>query len=176
MKKNIILGGGCFWCTEAIFIKTKGVEKVLPGYIGGKTLNPTYKDICTGITGHAEVISVNYNNDIISLESILEIFFSTHDPTTLNRQGNDLGTQYRSSIFISDKEEIKIVSSFINALDLSNRFVNKIVTTIEEKSKFYVAEDYHHDYFEKNRNVPYCSIVVSPKVDKFIKNKSEFLK
>lgn len=176
MKKNIILGGGCFWCTEAIFIKTKGVEKVLPGYIGGKTLNPTYKDICTGITGHAEVISVNYNNDIISLESILEIFFSTHDPTTLNRQGNDLGTQYRSSIFISDKEEIKIVSGFINALDLSNRFENKIVTTIEEKSKFYVAEDYHHDYFEKNRNVPYCSIVVSAKVDKFIKNKSEFLK
>lgn len=176
MKKNIILGGGCFWCTEAIFIKTKGVEKVLPGYIGGKTLNPTYKDICTGITGHAEVISVVYNNDVISLESILEIFFSTHDPTTLNRQGNDLGTQYRSSIFISDKEEIKIVSSFINALDLSNRFENKIVTTIEEKSKFYVAEDYHHDYFEKNRNVPYCSIIVSPKVDKFIKNKSEFLK
>ena len=176
MKKNIILGGGCFWCTEAIFTKTKGVEKVLPGYIGGKTLNPTYKDICTGITGHAEVISVYYNNDIISLESILEIFFSTHDPTTLNRQGNDLGTQYRSSIFISDKEEIKIVSSFINALDLSNRFENKIVTTIEEKSKFYVAEDYHHDYFQKNRNVPYCSIVVSPKVDKFIKNKSEFLK
>ena len=176
MKKNIILGGGCFWCTEAIFTKTKGVEKVLPGYIGGKTLNPTYKDICTGITGHAEVISVVYNNDVISLESILEIFFSTHDPTTLNRQGNDLGTQYRSSIFISDKEEIKIVSSFINALDLSNRFENKIVTTIEEKSKFYVAEDYHHDYFEKNRNVPYCSIVVSPKVDKFIKNKSEFLK
>lgn len=176
MKKNIILGGGCFWCTEAIFTKTKGVEKVLPGYIGGKTLNPTYKDICTGITGHAEVISVNYNNDIISLESILEIFFSTHDPTTLNRQGNDLGTQYRSSIFNSDKEEIKIVSSFINALDLSNRFENKIVTTIEEKSKFYLAEDYHHDYFEKNRNVPYCSIVVSPKVDKFIKNKSEFLK
>ena len=176
MKKNIILGGGCFWCTEAIFTKTKGVEKVLPGYIGGKTLNPTYKDICTGITGHAEVISVNYNNDIISLESILEIFFSTHDPTTLNRQGNDLGTQYRSSIFISDKEEIKIVSSFINALDLSNRFENKIVTTIEEKSKFYVAEDYHHDYFEKNRNVPYCSVVISPKVDKFIKNKSEFLK
>lgn len=176
MKKNIILGGGCFWCTEAIFTKTKGVEKVLPGYIGGKTLNPTYKDICTGITGHAEVISVVYNNDVISLESILEIFFSTHDPTTLNRQGNDLGTQYRSSIFISDKEEIKIVSSFINALDLSNRFENKIVTTIEEKSKFYLAEDYHHDYFEKNRNVPYCSIVVSPKVDKFIKNKSEFLK
>ena len=176
MKKNIILGGGCFWCTEAIFTKTKGVEKALPGYIGGKTLNPTYKDICTGITGHAEVISVIYNNDVISLESILEIFFSTHDPTTLNRQGNDLGTQYRSSIFISDKEEIKIVSSFINALDLSNRFENKIVTTIEEKSKFYVAEDYHHDYFEKNRNVPYCSIVVSPKVDKFIKNKSEFLK
>lgn len=176
MKKNIILGGGCFWCTEAIFTKTKGVEKVLPGYIGGKTLNPTYKDICTGITGHAEVISVVYNNDVISLESILEIFFSTHDPTTLNRQGNDLGTQYRSSIFISDKEEIKIVSSFINALDLSNRFENKIVTTIEEKSKFYVAEDYHHDYFEKNRNVPYCSVVISPKVDKFIKNKSEFLK
>ena len=176
MIKNIILAGGCFWCTEAIFTKTKGIENVLPGYIGGKTLNPTYKDICTGVTGHAEAISVDYNSELISLKNILEIFFSTHDPTTLNRQGNDLGTQYRSSVFVSDKEEIKIVSNFIDTLESSNQFEKKIVTMIEKKSTFYIAEKYHHDYYEKNKNAAYCSIVVYPKVDKFIKNKSEFLK
>tara|TARA_B100001094_G_scaffold246185_1_gene242789 strand:- start:1145 stop:1675 length:531 start_codon:yes stop_codon:yes gene_type:complete len=175
MIKNIILGGGCFWCTEAIFKKTKGIEKVLPGYIGGKTLNPTYKDICTGLTGHAEVISIDYNSEEIMLENILEIFFSTHDPTTLNRQGNDMGTQYRSSIFTNDKEEIEMILDFIKALDESNNFKNKVVTTIENKTTFYVAESYHHDYFENNKNVPYCSIVISPKLEKFKKNKSKFL-
>ncbi len=175
MIKNIILGGGCFWCTEAIFKKTKGIEKVLPGYIGGKTLNPTYKDICTGLTGHAEVISIDYNSEEIKLENILEIFFSTHDPTTLNRQGNDMGTQYRSSIFTNDKEEIEMILDFIKALDESNNFKNKVVTTIENKTTFYVAESYHHDYFENNKNVPYCSIVISPKLEKFKKNKSKFL-
>ena len=175
MKKNIILGVGCFWCTEAIFIRTKGVEKVLPGYIGGNTLKPTYKEICTGLTGHAEVISIDYNINLIDLRSILEIFFSTHDPTTLNRQGNDVGTQYRSSIFTNDKEEIKLISDLIISLDKSNEFSNKIVTSIENKTTFYEAENYHHDYFENNKNVPYCSIVISPKVEKFKKNNSRFL-
>ena len=175
MKKNIILGGGCFWCTEAIFKRTKGVEKVLPGYIGGNTLKPTYKEICTGLTGHAEVISIDYNTNLIDLRSILEIFFSTHDPTTLNRQGNDVGTQYRSSIFTNDKEEIKLISDLIISLDKSNEFSNKIVTSIENKTTFYEAENYHHDYFENNKNVPYCSIVISPKVEKFRKNNSRFL-
>ena len=132
MIKNIILGGGCFWCTEAIFKKTLGIEKVLPGYIGGKTINPTYKDICTGLTGHAEVISIDYNLEKINLENILEIFFSTHDPTTLNRQGNDMGTQYRSSIFTNDKKEIEMILDFIKDLDKSKNFNNKVVTTIEK--------------------------------------------
>jgi peptide-methionine (S)-S-oxide reductase len=175
MINNIILGGGCFWCTEAIFNKTSGVEKVLPGYTGGKTLNPTYKDICTGLTGHAEVISIDYNSKKINLENILEIFFSTHDPTTLNRQGNDMGTQYRSSIFTNDEEEIEMILDFIKTLDKSKNFKNKVVTTIENKTTFYVAESYHHDYFENNKNVPYCSIVISPKLEKFKKNKSNFL-
>ena len=175
MIKNIILGGGCFWCTEAIFKKTLGIEKVLPGYIGGKTLNPTYKDICTGLTGHAEVISIDYNLEKINLENILEIFFSTHDPTTLNRQGNDMGTQYRSSIFTNDKKEIEMILDFIKDLDESKNFNNKVVTTIENKTTFFVAESYHHDYFQNNKNVPYCSIVISPKLEKFKKNKSKFL-
>ena len=169
------MGGGCFWCTEAIFNKTKGVKNVIPGYIGGKTLNPTYRDICTGLTGHAEAISIDYNTEVINLENILEIFFSTHDPTTLNRQGNDLGTQYRSSIFTNDKNEIEMISNFIKTLDSSNGYKNRIVTSIEEKSTFYVAENYHHDYFENNKNVPYCSIVISPKIEKFKKNNSKFL-
>jgi peptide-methionine (S)-S-oxide reductase len=175
MIKNIILGGGCFWCTEAIFKKTLGIEKVLPGYIGGKTINPTYKDICTGLTGHAEVISIDYNLEKINLENILEIFFSTHDPTTLNRQGNDMGTQYRSSIFTNDKKEIEMILDFIKDLDKSKNFNNKVVTTIENKTTFFVAESYHHDYFQNNKNVPYCSIVISPKLEKFKKNKSKFL-
>tara|TARA_B100000768_G_scaffold181624_1_gene205437 strand:+ start:10 stop:540 length:531 start_codon:yes stop_codon:yes gene_type:complete len=175
MIKNIVLGGGCFWCTEAIFNKTIGVEKVLPGYMGGKTLNPTYRDICTGLTGHAEVISIDYDLKKINLENILEIFFSTHDPTTLNRQGNDMGTQYRSSIFTDNKEEIEMIFNFIKALDKSKEFKDKVVTTIENKTTFYVAENYHHDYFENNKNVPYCSVVISPKLEKFKKNKSKFL-
>tara|TARA_B110000003_G_scaffold170478_1_gene170175 strand:- start:1259 stop:1789 length:531 start_codon:yes stop_codon:yes gene_type:complete len=175
MIKNIILGSGCFWCTEAIFKATKGIEKVLPGYIGGNTSNPTYKDICTGLTGHAEVISVDYDLKKINLENILEIFFSTHDPTTINRQGNDIGTQYRSSIFTSDKKEIELITKHIQHLDSSNEFNNKIVTTIENKTTFYVAESYHHDYFENNKSVPYCSIVISPKVEKFKKRNSKFL-
>ncbi len=176
MIKNIILAGGCFWCTEAIFRKIKGVKTVLPGYIGGHTLNPTYKDVCTGATGHAEAISIDYNSKIVSLENILMIFFLTHDPTTLNRQGNDIGTQYRSSIFNNDQNEIKIILNFITDLEESNKFENRILTTIENKSTFYIAENYHHDYYSLNKNVPYCSAIISPKVKKLINSKSSLLK
>jgi len=176
MIKNIILAGGCFWCTEAIFRRIKGVKTVVPGYIGGHTLNPIYKDVCTGNSGYAEAISIDYDSKIVSLENILIIFFSTHDPTTLNRQGNDIGTQYRSSIFNNDKNEIKIILDFISDLEKSNKFENRIVTTIEKKSTFYVAENYHHDYFSLNKNVPYCSVVITPKVKKLMDSKSSLLK
>ena len=176
MIKNIILAGGCFWCTEAIFRRIKSVKTVVPGYIGGNTTNPTYKDICTGATGHAEAISIDYDSKIVSLENILMIFFSTHDPTTLNRQGNDIGTQYRSSIFNNDQNEIKIILNFISDLEKSNKFENRIVTTIEKKSTFYVAENYHHDYYSLNKNVPYCSVVIVPKVKKLMDSKSSLLK
>ncbi|MBT4246562.1 MAG: peptide-methionine (S)-S-oxide reductase MsrA [Flavobacteriaceae bacterium] len=176
MIKNIILAGGCFWCTEAIFRRIKSVKTVVPGYIGGHTTNPTYKDICTGATGHAEAISIDYDSKIVSLENILMIFFSTHDPTTLNRQGNDIGTQYRSSIFNNDQNEIKIILNFISDLEKSNKFENRIVTTIEKKSTFYVAENYHHDYYSLNKNVPYCSVVIVPKVKKLMDSKSSLLK
>lgn len=176
MIKNIILAGGCFWCTEAIFRRIKGVKTVVPGYIGGHTLNPIYKDVCTGNSGHAEAISIDYDSKIVSLENILMIFFSTHDPTTLNRQGNDIGTQYRSSIFNNDQNEIKIILNFISDLEKSNKFENRIVTTIEKKSTFYVAENYHHDYYSLNKNVPYCSVVIVPKVKKLMDSKSSLLK
>jgi len=176
MIKNIILAGGCFWCTEAIFRRIKSVKTVVPGYIGGHITNPTYKDICTGATGHAEAISIDYDSKIVSLENILMIFFSTHDPTTLNRQGNDIGTQYRSSIFNNDQNEIKIILNFISDLEKSNKFENRIVTTIEKKSTFYVAENYHHDYYSLNKNVPYCSVVIVPKVKKLMDSKSSLLK
>jgi len=176
MIKNITLAGGCFWCTEAIFRRIKGVKTVVPGYIGGHTLNPTYKDVCSGGTGHAEAISIDYDSKIVSLENILMIFFSTHDPTTLNRQGNDIGTQYRSSIFNDDKNEIKMILDFISDLEKSNKYENKIVTTIEKKSTFYVAENYHHNYFSLNKNVPYCSAIIFPKVKKLMDTKSSLLK
>ena len=176
MIKNIILAGGCFWCTEAIFRRIKGVKTVVPGYIGGHTLNPIYKDVCTGNSGHAEAISIDYDSKIVSLENILMIFFSTHDPTTLNKQGNDIGTQYRSSIFNNDQNEIKIILNFISDLEKSNKFENRIVTTIEKKSTFYVAENYHHDYYSLNKNVPYCSVVIVPKVKKLMDSKSSLLK
>jgi|TARA_B110000116_G_scaffold241290_1_gene229796 peptide-methionine (S)-S-oxide reductase len=173
---NIILGGGCFWCTEAIFKKINGVTSVFPGYIGGETTNPSYKEICTGLTGHAEVIRVEYDSQIISLKDILMIFFSTHDPTTFNRQGNDIGTQYRSSIFTSNTSERKIINDYIIELNQSKIYLNLIVTTVEKETMFYLAENYHHDYFEQNKNVPYCSMIIAPKVKKLIESKNSFLK
>jgi peptide-methionine (S)-S-oxide reductase len=174
--KNIILGGGCFWCTEAVFKKINGVLSVFPGYIGGNTDNPTYREICTGLTGHAEVIKVDYDSRVVSLKDVLMIFFSTHDPTTLNRQGNDIGTQYRSSIFTSNLKEIKIINDYITELNQSNNYSSPVVTTIEMENIFYMAEDYHQNYFEMNQNAPYCSMVIKPKLNKFLKKNKSILK
>tara|TARA_B100000963_G_scaffold106410_1_gene92412 strand:- start:544 stop:1062 length:519 start_codon:yes stop_codon:yes gene_type:complete len=167
MGKSIILGGGCFWCTEAIYKYVDGVEDVLPGYIGGNKENPTYEEVCSGMTGHAEVVKIIFDDKRISLDKILEIFFKTHDPTTLNRQGNDVGTQYRSVIFYENENELKFFEDYIIKLNLSKTFNSKIVTTLEKRLHFYEAEEYHHNYFEKNPFSGYCNVVVRPKVEKF---------
>ena len=176
MIKTSIFGGGCFWCTEAIFKKINGVVSISPGYIGGHVLNPTYEQICTGTTGHAEVIKIEYNSSLISFKDLLVVFFSTHDPTTLNRQGNDVGTQYRSSIFTDNKDEIKIIENYILELGENGVNGNKIVTKIEDDTVFYLAENYHHDYFSLNSNAPYCSFIIAPKVRKLLDSKSSFIK
>jgi peptide-methionine (S)-S-oxide reductase len=163
------LGAGCFWCVEAIFQQLEGVIKVESGYSGGEVKNPTYKQVCTGQTGHAEVIQVTYDTAKISFEDLLEVFFKTHDPTTLNRQGGDEGTQYRSSIFYHNDQQKEIAGRIIKAVDASGAYNNKLVTTLEPYHVFYVAEDYHQNYFNENGEQPYCQLVVKPKVDKFQK-------
>ena len=163
------LGTGCFWCTEAVFQQLAGVEKVESGYSGGQVENPTYKQVCNGDTGHAECLNITYDPSIISFEDLLEVFWKTHDPTTLNRQGNDVGTQYRSVVFYHNEEQKKIVENQIAELDKSGSWNNPIVTTLEPFVKFYVAEDYHQDYFNNNGGNPYCQMVVRPKVEKFEK-------
>ncbi|MFB0908808.1 MAG: peptide-methionine (S)-S-oxide reductase [Spirosomataceae bacterium] len=171
-----ILGAGCFWCIEAVLQRVKGVEKVEPGYINGQTKNPTYKEICTGQTEHAEVARVTFDPAVISFEELLEVFWKTHDPTTLNRQGNDVGTQYRSGIFYNDAQQKEIAEAYKKQLDESGIFANPIVTEITPAAEFYVAEDYHHDYFNQNASQPYCQFVVRPKVEKLKKNFAEKLK
>jgi len=162
-------GAGCFWCVETVFQELEGVVRVESGYMGGHMKNPGYKDVCSGETGHAEVCRIVYDDSIISFEELLEVFWQTHDPTTLNRQGNDIGTQYRSVIFYHNEEQKKAAEYYKNKLDESGAFNNKIVTEISLKSEFYIAEDYHQDYFENNPNQPYCSFVIKPKLDKFRK-------
>jgi len=174
MIKTCYFGGGCFWCTEAIFKNINGVISIYPGYMGGDTKNPTYKQVCEGLTGHAEIVKIDYNSSIISFKDLLSVFFSTHDPTTLNRQGNDIGTQYRSSVFTNDDNEVKILKNYIE--ELNKTFEKKIVTTIEDLSEFYLAEDYHHNYYDLNKNVPYCSVVIGPKIKKLLNSKNSFLK
>ena len=174
MIKTCYFGGGCFWCTEAIFKKINGVISIYPGYMGGDTKNPTYKQVCEGYTGHAEIVKIDYNSSIISFKDLLYVFFSTHDPTTLNRQGNDIGTQYRSSVFTNDDNEVKILKNYIEELDKT--FEKKTVTTIEDLSEFYLAEDYHHNYYNLNKNVTYCSVVIGPKIKKLLNSKNSFLK
>ena len=170
------LAGGCFWCTEALFLELKGVKKVVSGYIGGTTKNPTYEEVCSGYTGHAEAIEITFNPNEISYEDILEVFFATHDPTTLNRQGADVGTQYRSEVFYHSENQKKAAENFIKLLNDQNIFGKKVVTKISEATVFYPAEDYHQNYYNRNKNQGYCMAVISPKLDKLRKNYQSKLK
>ena len=158
--------GGCFWCTEAVYAELKGVTGVTSGYIGGRIPNPTYKQVCGGQTGHAEAIEIEYDPQVVPFEKLLEVFFATHDPTTLNQQGADVGTQYRSGVFYHDAEQKKIAEEVIAKLDAARVFPGKIVTEVTEASTFYPAEDYHQDYFANNPFQPYCQAVAAPKVAK----------
>jgi peptide-methionine (S)-S-oxide reductase len=169
-------GAGCFWCTEAVYLKLKGVLKVTSGYTGGKIPNPTYQAVCTGTTGHAEVIQVEYDPSVITFDQMLDVFFHTHDPTTLNRQGADTGTQYRSAVFYHDEAQKTAAEQMIKDLNASGEFKSPIVTTLEKLGKFYPAEDYHQDYFKLNPGNPYCQAVIVPKVSKFQKRYEALLK
>lgn len=166
--EKAVVGGGCFWCTEAIFQEVKGVEKVVSGYSGGNVPGqPTYREVCSGLTGHAEVIEINYNPEIISYKEILIIFMTTHDPTTLNRQGADTGTQYRSVVFYKDENQKKIAEAVIE--EVGNYYDNPIVTEITQLETFYEAEAYHQDYYRNNQSQGYCNYVITPKLAKFRK-------
>lgn len=162
-------GNGCFWCTEAIFQQLKGVSKVVSGYAGGKVKNPSYKEVCSGLTGHAEVIQITYDPTLISYPELLEVFWQTHDPTTLNRQGADVGTQYRSVVFYHTDEQKQLAESYKKKLDESGAFDNPIVTEISPMTEYYPAEDYHQNYYNLNGSAPYCSYVIQPKLEKFKK-------
>lgn len=168
-NKNMIavFGGGCFWCTEAVYSELKGVISVMPGYAGGTTANPTYEQVSAGDTGHAEVIRIEYDPSKISYNDLLTVFFATHDPTTLNRQGGDIGTQYRSIILYTDENQLAEAEAFINKLNESGE---KVVTELKPLEFFYEAEDYHRQYYLKNSSAPYCQLVINPKLEK-LKNK-----
>lgn len=172
MKDNLAIatfGNGCFWCTEAIFQQLKGVETVVSGYTGGQVKNPTYKEVCSGTTGHAEAIQITYDPSVISYREILDVFFYTHDPTTLNRQGADVGTQYRSAIFYHNKEQEADAKTIIAQLTAEGVYADPIVTEISAIGVFYRAEDYHMNYYNNNKNQGYCRAVINPKLDKFMK-------
>jgi len=172
--EQAILGGGCFWCTEAIFKKVKGVVEVIPGYSGGWIENPTYEEVCTDQTGHAEVVKITYDPEVISYRELLKIFFTIHDPTTKNRQGNDVGSQYRSIIIYFDDKQKKIAEEEIK--EAEKIWQKKIVTELVPFKAFYKAEDYHINYFERNPTKPYCSLVIMPKIEKFEKLWKSYLK
>ncbi len=174
--EKLVVGGGCFWCTEAVFQRLKGVTKVVSGYMGGLFPNPSYREICTGKTGHVEVIDISYDPKEISLEELLLVFFKTHDPTTLNRQGNDVGTQYRSVIFYTDEPQRSIATQLIKQLKDAKVFGAPIVTELSPATEFYPAEEYHQDYFNQNSYQPYCSFVIQPKLNKFMKEFEELAK
>jgi len=163
------LGGGCFWCVEGVFRELKGVEKVVSGYSGGFKENPGYREVCEGSTGHAEVAQLSYDPSVISFEEILEVFFLVHDPTTLNRQGNDVGTQYRSAVFYHNPEQKAVAESVIAALNKSGAWPNPIVTEVSAFEKFWPAEDYHQNYYNQNSSQSYCQFVIAPKLEKFEK-------
>lgn len=171
-----IFAGGCFWCTEAVFLELEGVESIKPGYIGGKTKNPTYEDICSETTGHAEAIKISFDPSKISYGELLEVFFATHDPTTINRQGADMGSQYRSEIFCINQEQAKIAKEYIDLLNTENTFGKRVITKVSEAATFYIAEDYHQNYYNQNKNKSYCTYVITPKVDKVRKDFKDKLK
>jgi peptide-methionine (S)-S-oxide reductase len=170
------IGGGCFWCTEAVFSMIKGVVKVEPGYSGGSLANPTYEKVSSGTTGHAEVVQITFDPSIISFREILQVFFTTHDPTTLNRQGADVGTQYRSAVFYHDREQKATIEKFIEELDNARIYDAPIVTKVEPFKSFYKAEDYHKNYFKSHPEQSYCRLVIAPKIAKLRKNYRHKLK
>lgn len=170
------LAGGCFWCLEAVYDEIKGVHSVESGYAGGHVDNPTYRAVCNGDTGHAEVVQVHFDPNVVSYRDLLNVFFAIHDPTTLNRQGADVGTQYRSAIFYHDDEQKNVAEELIKDLNAQQIWDRPIVTQVEKLDKFYVAEDYHQEYFSRNPYQPYCMAVVAPKVSKFRKHFLELLK
>lgn len=169
-------GAGCFWCVEVIFQNLEGVNRVVSGYAGGNVVNPTYKQVCEGNTGHAEVVQLHFDPGKISYESLLEVFWKTHDPTTLNRQGNDVGTQYRSVIFYHNKKQKELAEYYLSKLDESGAFESPIVTQIEPFRTFYEAEEYHQNFYNLNQQLPYCKFVIEPKLEKFKKVFADKLK
>jgi peptide-methionine (S)-S-oxide reductase len=171
-----VIGGGCFWCTEAVFLELEGVLAVKSGYAGGSVVNPTYEQVCTGRTGHAEVIRITYDPAVISYADLLRVFFATHDPTTLNRQGNDVGTQYRSAIFTETEEQTRIAREVMAEIEARGIWGRPLVTTIEPLTAFYPAEAYHDDYFARNPNAGYCRVIVAPKVAKVRKEFTDRLR
>jgi peptide-methionine (S)-S-oxide reductase len=167
MLEIATFGGGCFWCTEAVYKELKGVTKVESGYAGGTVVNPTYKQICTGTTGHAEVIQITYDPSLISFVELLEVFFYTHDPTTLNRQGNDVGTQYRSVIFYHNEKQKEEAGKYIALLNSEHAYAKPVVTQLSKYTNYSVAEDYHQNYYNLNKTQPYCQAIIKPKLEKF---------
>ncbi len=174
--KTATLGAGCFWCIEAVFQNLKGVESVVSGYTGGRVESPTYEQICTGTTGHAEVAQIIFDSAVISFEDLLYVFWRTHDPTTLNRQGADVGTQYRSAIFYDSEEQKAIAEKSKAKTDASDLWPEPIVTEISQLDKFYKAEEYHQDYYRLNSNQPYCRLIIDPKIRKLKKEFADKLK
>jgi peptide-methionine (S)-S-oxide reductase len=176
MLEKATFGGGCFWCLEAVYDQIEGVEKVVSGYAGGDTPNPSYEQVCTGRTGHAEVTQITFDPEVVSYEDLLNVFFSIHDPTTLNRQGADIGTQYRSIILAHTPEQKAAAEAKIKELEKIRLWDNPIVTQVEDLGEFYPAEAYHQDYYENNPNAGYCRVVIAPKVAKFRKQHLDKLK
>ncbi|KAF2513591.1 peptide-methionine (S)-S-oxide reductase MsrA [Flavobacterium foetidum] len=167
--ETITLGGGCYWCVEAVYENLDGVKSVVSGFSGGKVANPTYEEVCTGTTGHAEVVQITYDKTVTDINEIFKVFFTVHDPTTLNRQGADVGTQYRSVIFYKNEEQKKAAQLIIAELNKAKVYNNPIVTKVEPLKAFYKAEDYHQNYYANNKNQPYCKMVIQPKLEKFEK-------
>ena len=174
-SETAVFGGGCFWCTEAVFQMLRGIKSVLPGYAGGTIKNPTYVEVSSGNTGYAECIKIEFNPKEIKYQELLTVFFGSHDPTTLNRQGNDMGTQYRSVIFYTTPEQKEIAENFIKELNDGSQDGQPIITEVKPLEVFYVAENYHKDYYEKNKEAPYCQIIINPKLEKVQQKFAELL-